>query len=288
MTHSDLSVVIPAFNASRHIARAIGSAREVRAHNIIVVDDGSADDTADIARDLGCQVISQVNSGAAVARQVGVEAVTTATTILLDADDSLVQAGVEESLRVAAASSNSWALIAGATLSAMTGRTSTISPWPEGISLRSLLDRGHSAGPPGAFLWRTSSLRRAIGDDPPALRPRYAEDYELLIRGTILGDVICHRAITCIYASGGGKSALAPLQSNASAEDIRRFYADAFNLKIRERSINELHSMAYLRLAYAAPDKSYEKLSLYVRAALKTPSLFPGLVLRKLRRVVAG
>ena len=49
------SVVIPAFNAAATLARAIVSVREQSwpAHEIIVVDDGSSDDTAMVAGSFG-------------------------------------------------------------------------------------------------------------------------------------------------------------------------------------------------------------------------------------------
>ncbi|XAS66649.1 glycosyltransferase family 2 protein [Micrococcaceae bacterium Sec5.7] len=285
MAIADVTVVIPAYNAAAHIHVAIESAREVGASEVVVVDDGSTDETGRVARELGCRVITQRNGGAALARQAGIVAVATPMVILLDADDEIVPRGVAESFRLAD-TSTTWALIAGAALSKGTGHSAVVSPWTEGISVDSLLARGHSAGPPGAFLWRTSVLQKALRDDPPALRPRYAEDYELLIRGAMFGIVLCHNEVTCIYASEGGKSALAPLRSNAAAEDIRRFYAKALNLNIRERSDNELQSMAYLRMASACPDRSFTKFAFFLMAAGKSPMFFPALAIRKVRRII--
>jgi glycosyltransferase involved in cell wall biosynthesis len=49
---SDLSVVIPAHNASRYLRATLDSmaAQQVSPKQVIVVDDGSTDDTAEIAR----------------------------------------------------------------------------------------------------------------------------------------------------------------------------------------------------------------------------------------------
>ena len=61
------SVIIPAFNAAATLARAIDSVRAQSwpAHEIIVVDDGSTDATAEIARQYGeaVRLIQQPNSG---------------------------------------------------------------------------------------------------------------------------------------------------------------------------------------------------------------------------------
>jgi glycosyltransferase involved in cell wall biosynthesis len=85
------SVVIPAHNASGTLARAITSvcAQSSPAHEIIVVDDGSGDSTADVARTFGRRVtvIQQANSGVAAARNAGARMATGDWLAFLDADD---------------------------------------------------------------------------------------------------------------------------------------------------------------------------------------------------------
>lgn len=85
------SVVIPAFNSAATLARAIESVRAQNwpAHEIIVVDDGSTDDTAGVARQFGdvVRLIQQNNSGVSVARNAGATAATGDWLAFLDADD---------------------------------------------------------------------------------------------------------------------------------------------------------------------------------------------------------
>ncbi|MBC8377964.1 MAG: glycosyltransferase family 2 protein [Planctomycetes bacterium] len=94
-----ISVVIPAYNAEKHIARAIESAlAQTRpADEIIVVDDGSADTTAEVVRSFGDKVvlIQQENAGASVARNAGLEAATGDWIAFLDADDEWVSNKLE-------------------------------------------------------------------------------------------------------------------------------------------------------------------------------------------------
>jgi hypothetical protein len=85
------SVIIPAFNAAATLARAVESVRAQSwpAHEIIVVDDGSTDETAGAARQFGDAVhlIRQPNSGVSVARNAGAAAATGNWLAFLDADD---------------------------------------------------------------------------------------------------------------------------------------------------------------------------------------------------------
>jgi glycosyltransferase involved in cell wall biosynthesis len=85
------SVVIPAFNAERTIAEAIGSilGQTVPPETIIVVDDGSTDGTAAVAAGTAgpVSVVSQVNSGPGGATTAGFSRVTTPFVATLDADD---------------------------------------------------------------------------------------------------------------------------------------------------------------------------------------------------------
>ncbi|MHC4784098.1 MAG: glycosyltransferase family 2 protein [Planctomycetota bacterium] len=86
-----ISVVIPAYNAEKHIARAIESvlAQTRPADEVIVIDDGSSDGTGDVVRSFGDKVIfiQQENAGASVARNAGIEAATSDWIAFLDADD---------------------------------------------------------------------------------------------------------------------------------------------------------------------------------------------------------
>lgn len=85
------SVIIPTFNAAMTLARAIDSVRAQSwpVHEIIVVDDGSTDDTADVVRRFGdaVRLIRQRNSGVSVARNAGAAAATGDWLAFLDADD---------------------------------------------------------------------------------------------------------------------------------------------------------------------------------------------------------
>lgn len=86
-----ISVVIPACNAEKYIARAVESVlKQTRpADEIIIVDDGSTDNTADVVRGFGDRVrlIQQPNAGVSAARNAGIRAARGNWIAFLDADD---------------------------------------------------------------------------------------------------------------------------------------------------------------------------------------------------------
>ena len=91
MSTLPVSVVIPALNRQRFLRQAVESARAQRPWRpaeIIVVDDGSTDGTAEVARQLGVKLIRHdENRGAAAARNTGVRAASQPWVALLDSDD---------------------------------------------------------------------------------------------------------------------------------------------------------------------------------------------------------
>lgn len=95
---SNVSVIIPAFNAADVVASALGAiaAQTVPVHEVIVVDDGSTDGTADIARRWERLLPLQVHRleqnmgaglGAGGARAIGIERSSGELIALLDVDD---------------------------------------------------------------------------------------------------------------------------------------------------------------------------------------------------------
>jgi len=89
-----VSVVVPAFNAARTIQETLDSISQqtYRTIEVIVVDDGSTDHTAEIARrhslcDPRFRVVSKPNGGVASARNEGIRASSGEFIAFIDADD---------------------------------------------------------------------------------------------------------------------------------------------------------------------------------------------------------
>jgi glycosyltransferase involved in cell wall biosynthesis len=89
--HPEVSVVIPAYNAARFISDAIDSAlsQSFKPAEVIVVDDGSTDQTRSIVEGYGDKVrcIHQRNAGPATARNTGVREARSEWIAFLDSDD---------------------------------------------------------------------------------------------------------------------------------------------------------------------------------------------------------
>ena len=85
------SVIIPVYNGAATLSHAVESVQKQTwpAHEIIVVDDGSSDDTPRIARgfDASVRYLRQANAGVSAARNAGVQLASGDWLAFLDADD---------------------------------------------------------------------------------------------------------------------------------------------------------------------------------------------------------
>lgn len=99
-----VSTIIPVYNGEATIAQAIDSAlaQDFEGQEIIVVNDGSTDDTAEVLAGFGDRiiVINQPNRGLSAARNAGIAAARGKYIALLDADDESRPDRIEKSLAV--------------------------------------------------------------------------------------------------------------------------------------------------------------------------------------------
>lgn len=99
---SGYGVVIPAFNAAATIAATLRSvaAQTVQAETIVIVDDGSTDDTIAVieALKLPVRLLRQENAGPGSATTRGFAALSTSFVATLDADDLWLPTKIERQL----------------------------------------------------------------------------------------------------------------------------------------------------------------------------------------------
>jgi glycosyltransferase involved in cell wall biosynthesis len=85
LSNSSLSVIIPAYNEAARIGPVVRSALRY-ADEVVVVDDGSADETAAVARASGARVIRQDNAGYIAAVKRGFREARGDVVVTMDAD----------------------------------------------------------------------------------------------------------------------------------------------------------------------------------------------------------
>ena len=189
---STVSVVIPCFNQGHFLPFAIESARSQHWPVIecIVVDDGSTDDTAAVAKRLGVALIVQQNLGLSAARNAGLFAARGQFVIFLDADDELLPEAAAHGVEV---------LSANAGVAAAVGRCRRMNadgtPLPTAYSN---VDRSNMYAEwlsnnfvwtPGAAMFRRRALSE-IGGFPLDNQP--AGDYAVYLRLARAGQVFYH------------------------------------------------------------------------------------------------
>uniref|UniRef100_A0A7C4RIG1 Glycosyltransferase n=1 Tax=Desulfatirhabdium butyrativorans TaxID=340467 RepID=A0A7C4RIG1_9BACT len=100
---ADVSVIIPTFNRSKWVSEAVDSVlhQTLKPREIIVVDDGSTDDTADVLDGYGdaIRVLRlKENRGVSAARNRGIEAACCRYVAFLDSDDLWLPRKLEDQI----------------------------------------------------------------------------------------------------------------------------------------------------------------------------------------------
>ncbi|MFS4096449.1 glycosyltransferase family 2 protein [Streptomyces sp. AF1A] len=104
-----VSVVIPCHNYARYLPEAVSSvlAQTFAAWELVVVDDGSTDDTAEVTQrliaghpDRRIRLLRQANAGVSAARNTGIEAAGGRYILPLDADDVIAPTMLEKTVAV--------------------------------------------------------------------------------------------------------------------------------------------------------------------------------------------
>jgi len=103
-TQPTVSVIIPTYNRADRVTRAIDSAlaQTVPPMEVIVIDDGSTDNTQEVLAAYGdrIHVVYQANAGVSAARNTGLELATGELIALLDSDDIWLPHKLELQLQV--------------------------------------------------------------------------------------------------------------------------------------------------------------------------------------------
>lgn len=190
-----VSVIIPAYNAAWCVCRAVDSvlAQDFRDYELIVVDDGSTDDTAAVLAAYGdaLRVVGKPNGGLSSARNAGINVARGEYVAFLDADDWWLPTKL--SRQVAFMEARPELLFCSTTTMVQTPEGRRLADWRCGRSDRPALEcifalNAHVAGSGSAVLARREAFARAGGFDESL---RSLEDIDMWMRLAALGGYAC-------------------------------------------------------------------------------------------------
>lgn len=193
-----VSVIIPCHGEARFLVDAVrsASARSARVQ-VVVVDDGSTDETAAVARGLDVMLVRQPNGGLAAARNVGLRASTGEFVIFLDAGDRLLDGAIDDGVHALVSSPGCAMAYGRATVTGADGE-----PCPSG-EMPTVRTGHHAAFLQTNLIWvlaaaifRRAALTRAGGF---AEGLDGAADYDLYLRISRDARVLDHGCCVAAY-----------------------------------------------------------------------------------------
>jgi GT2 family glycosyltransferase len=208
------SFIIPTYNRAELLPAAVASilAQPSEDYEVIVVDDGSTDNTEAVLQDLRgggmVQTIHQSNKGRSAARNHGAIIARGEFLSFLDSDDRQLPGALTAYARTLAGNREVGLTIGGYEYIDEIGKTiGWREPWTESNDLRLEDWLFNCFGVHGAFLVRRDWFERVQGYDPSL---HMAEDWDLFLR---LAEAGCPmgwtRAIVCQYRQHPGRSSRA-------------------------------------------------------------------------------
>lgn len=204
-----VSVIIPCYNQAHFLGEALASvaAQSEAASEVIVVDDGSTDNTSMVAgRYPGVQCVRQANAGLAAARNTGLRQATGDYVVFLDADDRLLPSALEVGLTA---------------LLARPGHAFTFGAWrligadgsvlPAAPAAQVMADQFRAflrmcfISTPAAVMYLRTAVDVAGGFDPEVSA---SADYDLYLRLSRRWPVHCHGELVAEYRRHGANMTL--------------------------------------------------------------------------------
>jgi glycosyltransferase involved in cell wall biosynthesis len=215
-----VSVVIPTFNRAAFIGAAVASVRAqtYRCSEIVIVDDGSTDDTAGVIATLGegIRYVQQANAGPSSARNRGIREASGDLVAFLDTDDRWLPGKIAAQVAILQSQPSVALVVSDEAMEDGTGRMLFDSNFANrGLKARlANLKEGIVAGAPRLLLQvnfistSTAIARRNVllamnGFDT---RLRYGEDFELWLRIASKHDVACVPSVEAVRVTHGSNT----------------------------------------------------------------------------------
>jgi len=200
-----VSVIIPCYNYARYLGDAIGSVlnQTYQHYEVVVVDDGSTDNTAEVAaRYPGVRYIYQKNQGISAARNTGARHSRGGFLVFLDPDDMLLRTALEIGVRCLKANPDCALVSGNCQFIAADGTPIRTPQSPQSVDKEHYLALLYFN-----YIWNPANVmyRRevfeSVGGFDPAIGA--AEDCDLYLRITRRFSMRCHGKIVAKYRRHG-------------------------------------------------------------------------------------
>jgi glycosyltransferase involved in cell wall biosynthesis len=193
-----ISVIIPCYNHAHFLKDAIQSVIDQSYPNkeIIVVNDGSTDDTVAVASSFpSVRLVNQINLGPSAARNSGIEVASGTFLVFLDADDILLPEGLKNQYQIIS-KNDEFAFVSGghATANQSLELSETVAPVPDKTVYEELLTRNF-IGMHAAVMYRKSVMEKYLFDTSLT----GCEDYDVFLRIAADHPVVHHAVPIAVY-----------------------------------------------------------------------------------------
>ena len=218
-----VSVVIPCFNQAQFLPDSLASvaSQTYEPREVLVVDDGSADDPGAVAgRFEGVRCLRQPNRGTAVARNRGLQQTRGPYVVFLDADDRLLSGALEAGVD-ALDRDPTCGMVYGHVRVFGSGSADCHCPPQTAVKTsqyRELLSRNY-IWTPGAVMYRRAAVDGVGGFDP---RAGGSADFDLNVRIAREWPIHCHGLTVLDYREHEVSQSRDPAYMLRSAVAVRR------------------------------------------------------------------
>jgi glycosyltransferase involved in cell wall biosynthesis len=217
-----VSIVIPCYNQARYLGEAIESARRQSHSNVevLVVDDGSTDDTARVAAAYpSIAYVCQPNAGTAAARNRGLRDSHGEFVVFLDADDRLLPDAIALAAAYLSGHPDAAFVTGHVRLIDETGTPGVVPTQDHEPAGYVALLQWNYIWTPGVVMYRRSALDAVGAFDPSA---GGSADFELNIRVARRLPIACHHQVILEYRQHDANMTRDPAHMLRSAVSVRR------------------------------------------------------------------
>lgn len=185
-----VSVIIPAYNSRKTIVKSLDSIinQTVAINEVLIIDDGSTDDTAELVSNYidkhtsqNIKLLQQANSGPSSARNLGIKHAKSDLIAFLDSDDQWLPDKTREQIELFKTHGRELCLVGCLTLQSKKNNTNYNFIT---VDFKDLLWRNYFSTPT-VMIWKELLLENSFN-----INQKYSEDYNLWLRVASKGKII--------------------------------------------------------------------------------------------------